>query len=402
MKNTIDTTSRIEAPTRRIMLGNSPLLARLSKVAALSALTIIAACSDNNGRYTPGNQADAGIASDSGITGTDSSGADAGSTADTSTADAGTVDSTVAGTDASSTVDTSTDGGSTSSDTSTADAGVDSTIAGTDASVTADTLGAADTDATADASISQDTTSPVDTSKPSTPDIAPTPVKVAKPAPADEWMSGYKPGMELPVEQVFITNKPYTAVVGYGYKDQIKPLTTDFAATVNGADVYKMKVGDLPKNESDAGTKNFRVVTTNNPPNSKIGTYVTTLTGKKAQDGVTPLYDQGAILPVLCDDGEYYPEDAALLTEAMTMTGKMEFNHNLEEMRDTYISKLQDNVNAVFFAAGKVYAPQCEVQVVTSGKPGIIDAQACPVGCLVSYVTVQPIASWTEKIQSGN
>ncbi len=359
MKNTIDTTSRIEAPTRR-SIGNSPLLARLSKVAALSALTIIAACSDDNGRYTPGNQADAGISSDSGITGTDTSGADAGSTVDAG------VDSTVSGTDAS------------------------------DSSTTTDTSETAGTAETADTSTSQDTT-PVDTTVPSTPDIAPTPVKVTKPAPADEWMSEYKPGMELPIQHVIVSNKPYSAVVGFGHKDQIKPLGNDFAASVNGADVYTMKMADLP--QGAAGTKNFRVVTTNNPAGAKIGTYVTTLTGEKAQDGVTPLYDQGAILPVLCDDGEYNPEDATLLTQAMTMTGKMEFNHNLEEMRDTYAAYLQANINKVFAAAGKAYAPICEVQMVTPGKPGIVDGQVCPVGCLVSYVTVQPLAGWTPLIQ---
>lgn len=370
MKNTIDTTSRIEAPAARRSIGNSPLLARLSKVAALSALTIIAACSDDNGRYTPGNQADVGISSDSGITGTDTSGADTGSTADTSTADAG-VDSTVSGTDAS------------------------------DTSTTADTSETADTAETADTSTSQDTT-PIDTTLPSTPDIAPTPVKVTKPAPADEWMSEYKSGMELPVEHVIVANKPYSGFVGFGHKDQVKPLGNDFAASVNGADVYTTKMADLPQDESIAGTENFRVATMNFPAGTKMGSYMSTLTGKKAQDGVTPLYDQGAILPVLCDDGAYKPEDAALLTQAMTMTGKMEFNHNLEEMRDTYAAYLQGNINKVFAAAGKAYAPICEVQMVTPGTPGTVDGQVCPVGCLVSYVTTQPIASWTEKIQSGN
>lgn len=373
MKNTIDTTSRIEAPVRR-SLGNSPLLARLSKVAALSALTIIAACSDDNGRYTPGNQADTGISSDSGMTGADFSGADAGSTADTSTADAG-VDSTLSGTDASdtTTVDTSTD---TVDTVETADAAVE----------------------TADTSTFQDTT-PADTTVPSAPDIATTSVKVTKPAPADEWMSEYKTGMELPVQHVIIANKPYSGVVGFGHKDQVKPLGNDFAASVKGGDVYTMKMADLPQDESVAGKENFRVATMNFPAGTKMASYVTTLTGNKAQDGVTPLYDQGAILPVLCDDGAYKPEDAALLTQAMTMTGKMEFNHNLEEMRDTYLAKLQDNIKAVFFAAGKDYAPQCEVQVVTPGKPGTVEAQTCPVGCLVSYVTVQPFAGWTPLIQ---
>lgn len=394
MKNTIDTTSRIETPTaKRPLLGNSPLLARLSRVAALSALTIIAACSDDNGRYTPGNQADAGISSDSGIVGTDTSGADAGSTADAST-----------------------DAGSTT-DASTADAGVDSTVSGTDAAdatttadaavETADTtpVDASTADATAetaDASTSSQDTTPVDTTVPSTPDITPTPVKVTKPAPADEWMSEYKPGMELPVEQVIVSNKPYSAVVGFGHKGEIKPLGNDFAASVNGADVYTTKMTDLPQDESVAGTENFRVATMNFPAGTKMGSYVSTLTGKKAQDGVTPLYDQGALLPVLCDDGEYNPEDAALLTKAMTMTGKMEFNHNLQEMRDTYAAYLQVNINKVFAAAGKAYAPICEVQMVTPGKPGTVDGQVCPVGCLVSYVSTQPIAKWTEKIQGGN
>lgn len=361
--NTIDTTTRVDTPAKRPLLGNSPLLARLAKVSAISALAIIAACSDSDGVRTLGNQSDAGIAADSGVTGTD--------TTDTS-ADAGSTDSTVADT-------------GTTADTSVVDASV-----GTDTASTVDT--AADTQSQADVTPTVD-------AKPSTPDISSVPPKATKSAPADEAMSGYVEGMELPVEQVIVSNKPYTAVEGFGHKSEVKPLLNDYVGSVNGADVYTIKAVDFPQDESVAGTQNFRVVTTNNPSGAKIGSYVNTLTGKKAQDGVTPLYDQGAILPVLCDDGEYNPEDATLLTKAMTMTGKMEFNHNLEEMRDTYLANLQKNINAVFGAAGKAYAPQCEVQLVTPGTPGVVDGQVCPVGCLVSYVTVQPIAKWTEQIQ---
>jgi len=363
--NTIDTTTRVDAPAKRPLLGNSPLLARLAKASAISALAIMAACSDSDGVRTLGNQSDASIATDSGVTGTDTTDASA-------DADAGSTDS--AAVDAGTAVDTST------ADVS----------AGTDTESTVDA--AADTQSQADVASTVD-------AKPSTPDINSVPPKATKSAPADEAMSGYVDGMELPIEQVIVSNKPYTAVVGFGHKNGVKPLLNDFVGSVNGADVYTIKAVDFPQDDSVAGTQNFRVVTTNNPSGAKIGSYVSTLTGEKAQDGVTPLYDQGAILPVLCDDGEYNPEDATLLTEAMTMTGKMEFNHNLEEMRDTYLANLQKNINAVFGAAGKTYAPQCEIQLVTPGTPGVVDGQVCPVGCLVSYVTVQPIAKWTEQIQ---
>lgn len=413
--NTLNSSTQVSTtPARRSLLGNSPLLARLARAGAISALAVLAACSDDNGKFTSGNKPDAGISSDSGaVAGADSTtGADAGSTAQdagSTTPDAGTAVDTSATADTATTVDTSVAG--TDASVVTADVGTDAdaSVAAVDTSTVDTSVAAADVAAAIDAAVAADTSSngadtsaPIDTSVPSTPDITSGPVKVTKSAPADETMSAYKPGMELPIQQVIVSNKPYTAVVGFGHKDTIKSLGNDFASTVNGADVYTIKMADLPQDESIAGTQNFRVVTMNNPAGSKIGTYVTTLTGKKAQDGVTPINDQGAILPVLCDDGEYSPEDATLLTKAMTMTGKMEFNHNLQEMRDTYVANLQKNIIAVFGAAGKAYAPICEVQMVTPGTPGIVDGQVCPVGCLVSYVEVQPIASWTEQIQSGN
>lgn len=352
----------------------------LTWVAALSA-----ACVDDPGTFKPGKEVTVATATDAGSTETaGDAGAPDASSPDISAETSGSTDASIseaAAPDANQPIDT-----------------------GITPDIKADVSAAADTQSTGADDDTVDTSAPVPTpdakadaqKSDTTPDV-----KQYKPAPADQMMSKFVPGMELPVQQVLVVTKGkvYEAFEGFGHKPGLTPWSNNFVKSVNGADVYTLKMGDLPLDLAVAGKGNFRVVSIKLPAGTKAGTYVDSLTGKKAQDGVTPIYDRAPILPVLCDGAEYSADDAKLLAEAMIMTGKMEFNDNLQMMRDTYLYKLQQTINLIFANAGKSYAPQCSVQLVTPGDVKVVDGQDCPQGCLYAMVTIQPIASWTELIQ---
>lgn len=369
MKNAISEV--VSSPsTIRVQSKRRSLYAQLAiRAGILNAVAALAtACVDDPGKFTPGKFADVSVAADGGV--------DMGQEVTATTVDAADASAIDA------------------SDTSDANSGpIDSGIT---PDIKADSAGVTDSGST---SSDTQSSSPADTAIASTPDLPPKPTKTYKSAPADQTMSQYVKGMELPVQQVFVVTKGkvYDAFEAFGHKPGVTPWNNNFSKNVNGADVYTLKMADLPQDPAVAGKGNFRVVTVRLSAGTKSGTYVDSLTGKKAQDGVTPLWDRAPILPVLCE-GEYTADDAKLLAEAMTMTGKMEFNDNLQMMRDTYLAYLQQNINVIFANAGKSYAPQCMVQLVTPGDVKIVDGQDCPQGCLYAMVTAQLLAKWTELI----
>lgn len=375
MKNTIPevqfsrSTSAIRTESQRESLYRKSAIRTgiLNTLAALAAT----ACVDDPGTFKPGREVTAAISADSGST----------ETADTS----------------STTADTSSAG-------ETADAGTaeDGTSVDTTPAEKPDTNQPIDTGITPDIKADTGTKTDSDSFAP-TPDVQAdtqkTDVKVYKSAPPDQTLSEFKEGMELPVQQVFVVTKGkvYDAYEGFGHKWGVTPWNKNFLKTVNGADVYTLKVADLPQDPAVAGKGNFRVVAVSLPEGTKAGTYIDSITGEVAQDGKTPIFDRAPLIPVHCP-GVYSGEDAKLLVEAITMTGKMEFNQNLEMLRDTLAALLQQNINIAFANSGKSYAPQCTVQAVTPGDVKIVDGQVCTIGCLIGYVSGQPIAKWTQQI----
>ncbi len=397
MKNTLHSSISTPTQTPRSRLGSSPLLDRLTRIGAISALAVLAACSDSDGKYTPGSQADAGVSStDGGMT---ADGGNSGTEVSSSSFDSGTtndatsVDSSVSGTDA--TVATEV----TAADTTTVDSVVE--VA-----------------STADTAVAE--TAAADIPKPSAPETSPdaAPVKITKSAPADQYLSEFKPGMVIPTDTVFIlkdkktgkivTDMPFTAYEGFGYKNGVTQLqSTKVAGVAEGVNVYPFQMKNLPQDMNVAGKGNIHViafnlpegVNVNHPQGVESGSWIDALTGKKAQDGVTPLYTHAAILPIVCADGAYANDDAQLMTQAVTSISTIEFNHNLPELIDTLNSNLQGKINALFGAAGKGYAPICKIGPIVPGDAKILDVQNCPKGCMYLQVSVLPIASWTELIQ---